>query len=104
MTIVSTSSVQSHIVSVLKDFVLLPDAVPGQLEPIDIQLIRIRNQQIFMETAQTMVNTQQRFCVASSDSFSTLKYCFMCFAPVGFPHDRVCAAASMSNALQHNQT
>lgn len=90
VTNVSTSTAKSHINGVLHDFVILPDAVPGQPESIDIQLIRNRNQQIFMETAQTMINIQHQFCMASCDSFSTLKYCFMCLAPVGYPHDRDC--------------
>lgn len=44
-----------------------------------------------METAQTMVNVQHQFCVASYDSFSPLMCCFVCQAPVGFPHDPECA-------------
>lgn len=52
--------------------------------------IRDHNQQIIMETTQTMINIQHQFCVASYDSFSTLMCCFMCQAPVGFPHDNEC--------------
>lgn len=52
---------------------------------------RDHNQQIIMETAQTMVNVQHQFCVASYDSFSPLMCCFVCQAPVGFAHDPECA-------------
>lgn len=100
-TNVATSGARSHVINVLQDFVMLPDAVPGQLESINIQQIRICNQKIFMETAQTMINIQHQFCVASSASFLPLKYCFMCLEPVGFPHRRDCAM--LSTASQRNQ-
>lgn len=103
----ATSTVKSHIVSVLQDFVTqsLPIAQPDQVESIDVQRIRDHNQQIIMETAQTMINIQHQFCVASYDSFSPLMCCFMCSAPVGFPHDSECGmlatAAVTPTATSH---
>lgn len=84
-TAVATSTVKSHIVSVLQDFVTQSLTA---FEP-DSEL-RDHNQNIIMETTQTMINIQHQFCVASYDSFSTLMCCFMCQAPVGFPHDTDC--------------
>lgn len=81
-TAVATSTVKSHIVSVLQDFVT--QSLPS-FEPTDAD-IRDHNQQIIMETTQTMINIQHQFCV----TFSTLMCCFMCHAPVGFPHDAEC--------------
>lgn len=69
---------------------LPPVTQPDQVESNDVQRIRDHNQQIIMETAQTMINIQHQFCVASYDSFSPLMCCFMCQAPVGFPHDSEC--------------
>lgn len=84
-TAVATSTVKSHIVSVLQDF------VTQSLTSFETDAdIRDHNQQIIMETTQTMINIQHQFCVASYDSFSTLMCCFMCHAPVGFPHDQEC--------------
>lgn len=74
--------------SVLQDFVIHSLAAFDQ--DIELQRIRDHNQQIIMETTQTMINIQHQFCVASYDSFSTLMCCFMCQAPVGFPHDSDC--------------
>lgn len=93
---IATGTVKSHVVSVLQDFVT--QSLPEQQEPI-----RDHNQQIIMETAQTMINLQHQFCVASYDSFSPLMCCFMCHAPVGFPHDGDCALAQ-STAAPRNQT
>lgn len=98
-TAVATSTVKSHMVNVLQDFVTqtLPPPVPDQPEPIELQRIRDHNQQIIMETTQTMINIQHQFCVASYESFSTLMCCFVCQAPVGYPHDPECA-------MLHQQT
>lgn len=85
-TAVATSTVKSHIVSVLQDFV----TQSVNSHEADAEL-RDHNQQIVMETTQTMINIQHQFCVASYDSFSTLMCCFMCQTPVGFPHDADCA-------------
>lgn len=84
-TAVATATVKSHVVSVLQDFVTQSLTT---FEP-DAE-IRDHNQQIIMETTQTMINIQHQFCVASYDSFSSLMCCFMCHAPVGFPHDVEC--------------
>lgn len=78
---------KSHIVSVLQDFVTQSFTT---FEP-DADIHRDHNHQIIMETTQTMINIQHQFCVASYDSFSTLMCCFICQAPVGFPHDIECA-------------
>lgn len=84
-TAVATSTVKTHVVSVLQDFVTQSFTNCDQETEI-----RDHNQQIIMETTQTMINIQHQFCVASYDSFSTLMCCFMCQAPVGFPHDSEC--------------
>lgn len=87
-TAVASSTVKSHVVSVLQDFVIHsynPYESDGDNQHRD------HNHQIIMETTQTMVNIQHQFCVASYESFSTLMCCFICQAPVGFPHDTECA-------------
>lgn len=87
-TAVASSTVKSHVVSVLQDFVIHsynPYEQDGDIQHRD------HNHQIIMETTQTMVNIQHQFCVASYESFSTLMCCFICQAPVGFPHDTECA-------------
>ena len=99
-TAVATSTVKSHIVSVLQDFVIQSQA--ADQESFDSQRIKEHNQQIVMETAQTMINIQHQFCVASYDSFSTLMCCFVCQAPVGFPHDSECAMINQQQT--RNQT
>lgn len=86
-TAVATSTVKSHVVSVLQDFVVQP----YNIYESDGDIQREHNHQIIMETTQTMVNIQHQFCVASYESFSTLMCCFICQAPVGFPHDNECA-------------
>lgn len=88
-TAVATSTVKSHIVGVLQDFVVQSSA--GNYDEAELQRVREHNQQIILETAQTMVNIQHQFCVASYDSFSALMCCFICQAPVGFSHDADCA-------------
>lgn len=80
---------KSHIVSVLQDFVVT-SLVTFEQES-DVQKVREHNQSIVMENAQTMINIQHQFCVASYDSFSSLMCCFVCQTPVGFPHDSECA-------------
>lgn len=115
-TAVATSTVKSHIVAVLQDFISTPlaptTAVPGggdvtlsgiqtaavgtplsfqQQETQDHQRTRDHNQQIILENAQTMINIQHQFCAASYDAFSSLMCCFVCQAPVGFAHDQDCA-------------
>lgn len=75
--------------SVLQDFVVT-SLVTFEQES-DVQKVREHNQNIVMETAQTMINIQHQFCVASYDSFSSLMCCFVCQTPVGFPHDSECA-------------
>lgn len=120
-TAVATSTVKSHIVSVLQDFISPPpppqvptSAVTGgeatvsgiqsnvplsllqqqqqqQQESQDNQRTRDHNQQIILENAQTMINIQHQFCAASYDAFSSLMCCFVCQAPVGFAHDQECA-------------
>lgn len=88
-TAVATSTVKSHIVGVLQDFIIQSSA--GNYEESELQRIREHNQQIILETAQTMVNIQHQFCVASYNSFSALMCCFICQAPVGLSHDADCA-------------
>lgn len=120
-TAVATSTVKSHIVSVLQDFISTPFPPPtsatltnlsgeatvsgiqvgGHLPPQpllqqqqetqDHQRTRDHNQQIILENAQTMINIQHQFCAASYDAFSSLMCCFVCQAPVGFAHDPECS-------------
>lgn len=95
----ATSTVKSHIVSVLQDFVVTSLATFDQ----ESEKIREHNQNIVMETAQTMINIQHQFCVASYDSFSSLMCCFVCQTPVGFPHDSECALLQQQPHFQRNQ-
>ncbi|XP_055908530.1 uncharacterized protein LOC129943248 [Eupeodes corollae] len=123
-TAVATSTVKSHIVAVLQDFISTPlaptTAVPGggdvtlsgiqtaavgtplsfqQQETQDHQRTRDHNQQIILENAQTMINIQHQFCAASYDAFSSLMCCFVCQAPVGFAHDQDCAMIHQKPSL-----
>lgn len=104
-TAVATSTVKSHIISVLQDFITASNNTSDQ--EIDWNRTRDHNQQIISESAQTMINLQHQFCVASYDSFSSLMCCFVCQAPVGFPHDPDCAMIhqkTFSTTDQRSQT
>lgn len=90
-TAVATSTVKSHIVSVLQDFITSAASNVNNDQEIDLQRVRDHNQQIILENAQTMINIQHQFCAASYDAFSSLTCCFVCQAPVGFTHDADCA-------------
>ncbi|KAG4078538.1 hypothetical protein HA402_009250 [Bradysia odoriphaga] len=98
-TAVATSTVKSHIVSVLQDYVVTSLVSFDQ----DSEKVREHNQNIVMETAQTMINIQHQFCVASYDSFSSLMCCFICQTPVGFPHDSECTLLQQQPHFQRNQ-
>lgn len=90
-TAVATSTVKSHIVGVLQDFVTQTIISASFDQDTELQRIRDHNQQIILEITQAMVNIQHQFCVASNDSFSSLMCCFICQAPVGFSHTDDCA-------------
>ncbi|XP_055703709.1 uncharacterized protein LOC129802140 isoform X1 [Phlebotomus papatasi] len=89
-TVVATSTVKSHIVTVLQDYVT-QSLNTFEHQEGEMQRIKEHNQQVVMENAQTMINLQHQFCVASYDSFSHLMCCFVCQAPVGCAHDPDCA-------------
>ena len=104
----ATSTVKSHIVSVLQDFITTPivPTAPTNEQDFDQQRLRDHNQQIILENAQTMINIQHQFCAASYDAFSSLMCCFVCQAPVGFSHDPECAIINQKHAIseQRSQT
>ncbi|EAA00675.4 AGAP012206-PA, partial [Anopheles gambiae str. PEST] len=87
-SVMATSTVKSHIVSVLQDFKTQPLATVEQ----DSELLHIKeyNQLILQDNAQTMINLQHQFCVASCDAFAQLMCCYQCQTQVGFPHDPDC--------------
>lgn len=87
---VATGTVKSHIVGLLQEFNTQSHTTTFEPDN-ETQRIRDHNQQIILENTQAMVNIQQQFCVASSNSFSALMCCFVCHAPVGFSHDTDCA-------------
>lgn len=87
--------------SVLQDFVVTSLSTLEQES--DVQRVREHNQNIVIEAAQTMINIQHQFCVASYDSFSSLMCCFVCQTPVGFPHDSECAMLSSQPHFQRSQ-
>ncbi|GAB0100393.1 uncharacterized protein DMENIID0001_164260 [Sergentomyia squamirostris] len=89
-TVVATSTVKSHIVTVLQDYIT-QSLNTFEHQEGEVQRIKDHNQQVVMENAQTMINLQHQFCVASYDSFSHLMCCFVCQAPVGCAHDPDCA-------------
>ncbi|XP_019563085.1 uncharacterized protein LOC109431320 [Aedes albopictus] len=109
-SVVATSTVKSHIVSVLQDFKTQPSSSVDQ----ESELLHIReyNQLILQDNAQTMINLQHQFCVASCDSFAQLMCCYQCQTQVGFPHDPECpmvqhpmsAAATIARSDQRSQT
>ncbi|KAL5284720.1 hypothetical protein ACFFRR_006803 [Megaselia abdita] len=94
---VGTSTVKTHIVSVLQDFIY--SSVLDQQENDQHQRTRDHNQQIILENAQTMINIQHQFCAASYDAFSSLLCCLICQAPVGFPHEPECAMINQKLSL-----
>lgn len=63
---VATSTVKSHIVAVLQDYVTQP--LTTVQEQADAG-VKDYNQGIVNEISQTMINLQNQFCVASYDSF-----------------------------------
>ncbi|XP_050080460.1 uncharacterized protein LOC126568085 [Anopheles maculipalpis] len=87
-SVMATSTVKSHIVSVLQDFKTQPLATVEQ----EGELLHIKeyNQLILQDNAQTMINLQHQFCVASCDAFAQLMCCYQCQTQVGFPHDPDC--------------
>lgn len=88
-TAVATSTVKSHIVGMLQEFVTQSLSTFDQ--EAELQRVRDFNQQIITDTTQTMIKIQHQFCGASYESFSALMCCFVCQAPVGYPHDADCA-------------
>lgn len=97
-TAVATSTVKSHIVTVLQDYITQPLNTLEQ----DTELHRVKehNSTIVTEITQLMINLQHQFCVASYDSFSPLICCFMCHTPVGFTHDQDCTVPQQSKFPQ----
>lgn len=51
-----------------------------------------------------MINIQHQFCMASCDAFSSLMCCFICQAPIGFPHDSDCAMVQNHNSMNQQQS
>jgi hypothetical protein len=49
------------------------------------------HQSIFQENAQTMINLQHQFCVASCDLFAPLMVCSHCNAVLRAPHENDCS-------------
>lgn len=109
-SVFATSTVKSHIVSVLQDFKTQP--LSSLEQEGELQHVREHNQLILQDNAQTMINLQHQFCVASCDSFAQLMCCYQCQTQVGFPHDPECpmiqhpmsAAAATARNDQRSQT
>ena len=87
-SVVATNTVKSHIVSVLQDFITQP--MNSYDQECEIQRAKDHNQFILLDNAQTMINLQHQFCVASIESFSALMCCYQCQTQVGFPHEPDC--------------
>ncbi|XP_055385867.1 uncharacterized protein LOC129614935 isoform X2 [Condylostylus longicornis] len=106
-TAVATSTVKSHIVTVLQDFIttsMAPTTAQVTVEQeIEQQRVRDHNQQIVLENAQTMINIQHQFCAASYDSFSSLTCCFVCQVPLGFSHDPECTMIQQKHGINVEQ-
>lgn len=86
----ATSTVKSHIIALLQEFVVLSTVDPSSICEIEQKRIKDHNELIIMENAQAMINIQHQFCAASYDAFSSLTCCFVCRSPVGFPHESEC--------------
>ncbi|XP_030375376.1 uncharacterized protein LOC115624700 [Scaptodrosophila lebanonensis] len=104
-TTVATSTVKTHILAVLQDFITSsvdqPSAINNELEQ---KRIREHNELIVLENAQTVINIQHQFSAANFDAFSPLT-CFVCQSPVGFPHEQDCSVAKQkSQTEQRSQT
>ena len=69
---VATSTVKSHVVAVLQEFVTQPLSTMDQ--EVEAPRVREHNQGIITEVGQTMINLQHQFCVASYDSFAHLMF------------------------------
>lgn len=95
-TAVATSTVKSHIMALLQEFVVLSTLDPSSICEIEQKRLRDHNELIIMENAQAMINIQHQFCAASYDAFSSLTCCFVCQSPVGFPHESDCAMIKQS--------
>lgn len=74
---VATSTVKSHVVAVLQEFVTQPvNTTREEQQQMEMEAHRVRehNQGIISEVLQTMINLQHQFCIASYDSFAHLLY------------------------------
>lgn len=69
---VATSTVKSHVVAVLQEYVTQPLNTMDQEN--EVPRVREHNQGILTEVGQTMVSLQHQFCVASYDSFAHLLF------------------------------
>lgn len=69
---VATSTVKSHVVAVLQEYVAQPLNTMDQEN--EVPRVREHNQGIITEVGQTMINLQHQFCVASYDSFAHLLF------------------------------
>lgn len=104
-TAVATSTVKSHIIALLQEFVVLSTVDPSSICEIEQKRIKDHNELIIMENAQAMINIQHQFCAASYDAFSSLTCCFVCRSPVGFPHESECVMIKQrSNTDARSQT
>jgi len=88
-------------ITVLQDFITQP--LSSVEQESEIQRIKDHNQLIVTENAQTMINLQHQFCVASYESFAPLMCCLVCQAPVGYPHDPDCSLISQQPNFPKNQ-
>lgn len=69
---VATSTVKSHIVAVLQEYVTQPLNTMDQEN--EVPRVREHNQGIITEVGQTMINLQHQFCAASYESFAHLLF------------------------------
>lgn len=69
---VATSTVKSHVVAVLQEYVTQPLSTMDQEN--EVPRVREHNQGILGEVSSTMINLQHQFCVASYDSFAHLLF------------------------------
>lgn len=106
-TTVATGTVKTHMLAILQDFATgswdfglnaVEQASNAELEQ---KRLREHNEIIILENAQAVINIQHQFCAASYDAFSSLTCCFVCQAPVGFPHEQDCSV--MKQRSQYDQ-
>ncbi|EDW76818.1 uncharacterized protein Dwil_GK18336 [Drosophila willistoni] len=106
-TTMATSTVKTHMLAVLQDFVTLSsvDQAPNINNEMEQKRIREHNELIVLENAQSVINIQHQFCAASYDAFSSLTCCCVCQSPVGFPHEQDCSVLKQkSQNDQRSQT